>query len=432
MAGSVDREWEAFVGQWRRACAGDAELLALGAAAATAFGIRCGERVAGFVFNEGRLAPDAAPSEVGFEVSAADDVWERFWQATPPPPYQNLFSMLMRVTGVTVEGDGLRFAQHAHLVRRVLEVGREVRHGQRRPPADPSPPEDEGPEPIVGRYRRLTVEGETARVYYEEAGAGRDVILLHTAGSDARQWYHLMNDPRLLGRCHMVAFDLPWHGRSMPPHGALPGAYSLTTSYYAAAVEALAGALDLARPLVLGCSMGGQICLGLAHRWPDRFAGVIACEASDHVTGRLVGWSKDPRVSQALFVPEWVYGLMAPQSPAEYRREVWWEYSQGGFGTYHGDIGFYSGEWDARERVGDIDTGRCPVFMLTGEYDYSCTPEMSRSTAEKIPGARFRVMEDIGHFPMAENPPAFVDHLIPVLDELDRLAPATSTEGARR
>ena len=65
-----------------------------------------------------------------------------------------------------------------------------------------------------------------------------------------------------------------------------------------------------------------------------------------------------------------------------------------------------------------IDTTRCPLVMLTGEYDYSCTAEMSEATAAKIPGARFRRMDGIGHFPFAENPPLFLDYL---LAELDRL-----------
>lgn len=428
--------WDSFVREWRRACGEDRELLGLCAASTTVFRLDCAEGIATFAFEEGRPAVHAGTAPPDFSVSAPADAWNHFWEPEPPPLYQSLFSMLMRVPGTAVSGDQLRFAQHAHLVRRVLEIGRQVRTAtpgpaghasclglEAAPPAG-SGPVPAGPEPIVGRYRRLTVAGEVARIYYEEAGQGRDMVLLHTAGSDSRQFYHLMNDPRLLGRCRMVAFDLPWHGRSLPPGRAVPGSYALTTGYYADTVEALADALGLDRPLVLGCSMGGEICLELACRSPGRFGGVIACEASDHVTGRQVRWSKDPRVSQALFVPEWVYGLMAPQSPPEYQREVWWEYSQGGFGTYHGDICFYSGDWDGRDRIGSIDTGRCPVFLLTGEYDYSCTPDMSRRTAEKIPGARFRVMPGLGHFPMAENPPLFTGHLIDVLDELDRVAPA--------
>jgi pimeloyl-ACP methyl ester carboxylesterase len=109
---------------------------------------------------------------------------------------------------------------------------------------------------------------------------------------------------------------------------------------------------------------------------------------------------------------------MAPDSPAECAAEVLWHYAQGGPGVFFGDIHFYSGEWDARERVARSDTSRCPLFMMTGEYDYSCTMEMSQATAAKIPGARFIPMHGIGHFPFAENPALFADHLLPVLDEV--------------
>jgi len=56
--------------------------------------------------------------------------------------------------------------------------------------------------------------------------------------------------------------------------------------------------------------------------------------------------------------------------------------------------------------------------MLTGEYDYSCTPEISRATAAKIPGAEFQVMQGMGHFPMAENPVLFMKYLRPALSKL--------------
>jgi pimeloyl-ACP methyl ester carboxylesterase len=97
---------------------------------------------------------------------------------------------------------------------------------------------------------------------------------------------------------------------------------------------------------------------------------------------------------------------------------VTWHYGQGGPAVFFGDIAFYSGDWDARERVARIDTNRCRLFMLTGEYDYSCTIEMSEATAAKIPGARFQAMAGIGHFPFAENPPLFAEYLLPILREL--------------
>jgi pimeloyl-ACP methyl ester carboxylesterase len=56
--------------------------------------------------------------------------------------------------------------------------------------------------------------------------------------------------------------------------------------------------------------------------------------------------------------------------------------------------------------------------MLTGEYDYSCTVELSQATAAKIPGVRFQPMQGVGHFPIAENPKLFADYLLPILQEL--------------
>ena len=54
--------------------------------------------------------------------------------------------------------------------------------------------------------------------------------------------------------------------------------------------------------------------------------------------------------------------------------------------------------------------------MLTGEYDWSNTPEMSQKTADKIPGAMHKAMPGLGHFPATENPKAFVPHLIEAIN----------------
>ena len=81
-------------------------------------------------------------------------------------------------------------------------------------------------------------------------------------------------------------------------------------------------------------------------------------------------------------------GLIAPQSPAETRWETLWGYMQGGPGVFKGDLHFYRVDGDFRDRVGRIDTARCPLYLLTGEYDFSCTPDDTRATAEKIPGAK--------------------------------------------
>lgn len=68
--------------------------------------------------------------------------------------------------------------------------------------------------------------------------------------------------------------------------------------------------------------------------------------------------------------------------------------------------------------MSSIDTKACPVFMLTGEYDWSNTPAMGQATADKIPGAKHKSMPGLGHFPATENPKRFVPFLIEAIKHI--------------
>jgi len=274
-------------------------------------------------------------------------------------------------------------------------------------------------DPITGRYVYLDIAGARNRVYFEEAGLGRPLVCLHTAGADSRQYRHLLCDEQVTSRWHAVAFDLPFHGRSIPPEGWWEREYLLTCEAYAETVMAFVRALGLDRPVVLGCSMGGAVVLELARRHVSEVGAVIGLEAASKIEGRFLDWSLMPDIDGSVMAASWTYGLMAPQSPESARREVWWTYTQGAPGIYRGDTYFYSVDWDLRGREGEIDTSRCPVYLLTGEYDYACSPRETSATAAAIPGARSAKMEGIGHFPMSENYPRFREYLLPILRELE-------------
>jgi pimeloyl-ACP methyl ester carboxylesterase len=74
--------------------------------------------------------------------------------------------------------------------------------------------------------------------------------------------------------------------------------------------------------------------------------------------------------------------------------------------------------------VAGIDTRACPLYLLTGEYDFSCTPEDTKRTAAQIPGAEITIMSELGHFPMSENPAQFRRYILPVLERI-RAQPET-------
>jgi pimeloyl-ACP methyl ester carboxylesterase len=276
-------------------------------------------------------------------------------------------------------------------------------------------------EPIVGRYVTVRITDEDCRIYFEEAGEGIPLLCLHTAGADSRQFRHLMCDAALTRHYRIVAFDLPWHGKSYPPAGWHGQEYRLTTQRYVDTIRAFCAALELERPVVMGCSIGGRIVLQLAHAHGEEFRALIGLEAADYQQPWYdTSWLHRGDVHGGEVCAALVSGLIAPQSPEQHRHETLWQYMQGGPGVFKGDLYFYRVDADLRGKLTGIDTARCPLYLLTGEYDFSCTPEDTQRTANGIPGAKVTVMKEVGHFPMSEHPAQFRRYIAPVLEEIRR------------
>ena len=276
-------------------------------------------------------------------------------------------------------------------------------------------------EPIVGSYFEMEVAGENCRIYAEEAGDGIPLVCLHTAGSDSRQFRHLLCDRSITDYYRILAFDLPWHGRSMPPVGFRDHEYKLTTDLYKNTVMAFCKAYQLDNPVIMGCSMGGRIVLHLALEEAEYFRAVISLEGADKLEAYYdLNWLNRPDIHGGEIASAFVSAQVAPQSPEKFRWETLWHYMQSGPGVFKGDLFFYwhDGDFDGRSRL--IDTKKCPVYLLSGEYDSSCTPERTQATASRIQGSKAIVMEGIGHFPMSENPRLFRNFILPILDEIKR------------
>ncbi len=274
-------------------------------------------------------------------------------------------------------------------------------------------------EAITGRYLRLEIEGRPCRLYYEEAGEGVPLVCLHTAGADGRQWRHLLNDAEVTRNFRVIAFDLPWHDKSNPPDDWDGEEYTLTTATYTAAIRGFCKALSLDRPVVMGCSIGGRIVLHLAAAHAGEFRALIGLEAADHQTPWYdTSWLDRPDVHGGEVCAALVSGLLAPGGPDQARQETLWLYKQSGPGVFKGDLHFYRADSDLRSDMPRIDTQACPLFLLTGEYDFSCSPEDTCRTAASIAGAEVTIMKRLGHFPMCENPAQFRDYIRPVLEKI--------------
>ena len=171
-------------------------------------------------------------------------------------------------------------------------------------------------EPMIGRYFMLEVGGKSYRIYMEEAGRGIPLLCLHTAGSDARQFRHILADEDITNRFRVMAFDLPWHGKSNPPKDFRNEDYKLTVHGYKAIINAVCSALELESPVVMGCSMGGRIVCHLALENPAYFRAMIALEGADKLEPYYnLDWLYRPDVHGGDVQAAFVSSQVAPTSP---------------------------------------------------------------------------------------------------------------------
>ncbi|MDG4906790.1 alpha/beta hydrolase [Mesorhizobium sp. WSM4898] len=277
-------------------------------------------------------------------------------------------------------------------------------------------------EPVVGRYVNVTVGNARQRIYFEEAGQGRPVVCLHTAGADTRQWRSVLNDQAFTRSYRFIAFDMPWHGKSLPPEGFETEEYLLSTETYMETVLAFCGAAGLEKPLLAGCSMGGRIALQLAALHPESFSGFIAIEASDFQPAWYdIDWFHRPDAHGGEMGAALVSANIAPQAPDAERWTTLWMFMQSGPGVFRGDLSFYTSDDSLVGRLSSIDTRRTPVHIMCGEYDMTCTPEDAQRTAAAIKGSTLAIMKDLGHFPMSENPTAFRAYFKEALERVTRV-----------
>jgi pimeloyl-ACP methyl ester carboxylesterase len=106
-------------------------------------------------------------------------------------------------------------------------------------------------------------------LYYETAGEGTPLVILHGFMGTLEQNYHWL--PHFPDH-QVILLDARGHGKSGKPHD--PSAYAL--SERTRDVIAVLDHLGLKKAHFMGYSMGGWIALGLAAAFPKRFYSVVA------------------------------------------------------------------------------------------------------------------------------------------------------------
>lgn len=350
-----------------------------------------------------------------FTLDAPSAVWQALFSSDPKPMNHALFAAI---------GSGsMRFEGDIRLVFQqmlTLSAWVDIARGLNGTVVRAAEPEFHDDWQAVGRYTNVTVDGARHKVFYFEAGEGIPVLCQHTAGNENRQWRHLLEDRELTKKYRFIAYDLPAHGKSDPSvdRNFFGEDHLLTSDWVTEFVTNFAAALDLDRPIFIGCSIGGVIALHLAERYPERFRGLIGLAGSIPTAGFFHDWWIDPEINLGMMEAGLVDAVMAPNLSHADRQLN--RIAQGAHPrSMRNDLHFWGADNADVSRLERIDATKVPLFLYAGEYDFTCPPAHVEACAKAIgPGVHYATLPGLGHFPMSENYPRFRPVLVDALNKI--------------
>ena len=150
----------------------------------------------------------------------------------------------------------------------------------------------------------------------------------------------MLEDEELQSRFRMIAYDLPFHGKSVPPTGKAwwREEYRLTKAFF----HERSGHAGR-RPWAVRVRPTWAVQLAATWRWtwPCITATVSAPSSAlkprPYTPGGFIDEFYHPEISND-FKASLMYGLMAPTSPEALRHETRWVYSQGAPAVFKGDL----------------------------------------------------------------------------------------------
>jgi len=250
--------------------------------------------------------------------------------------------------------------------------------------------------------------------FYEDAGRGTPVVLVHGHGADLRLWE--LQAPALVEAGYRaIRYDVRGHGRSTAP----PTGY--TWENYALDLRGLLDGLNVEAPAhVVGLSMGGGIALEFALDFPQRASSLVLVDSA------LPGFDYSPEFAGA--IEELVAAVRAEGPRAAFER-LWLAHSlfdgvrrfperfelirtmalEYAAADYLDETPYTPPERQAVDRLAEL---RAPTLVLVGELDIPDFQIIAEVLAGNIAGARLQVIADSGHIPPLEQAQAFNEALL--------------------
>jgi 3-oxoadipate enol-lactonase len=247
----------------------------------------------------------------------------------------------------------------------------------------------------------------TAKIYYEEAGSGRPVVMIHGGLLDATMWDDQFEE--FARRYRVVRYDARGHGRSI--------CYPDTFSHHED-LHAIVEKLGLEKPVIMGLSMGGYIAIDFALEYPELPAALVL--VSPGLTGyefkspEFIEFSK--RIGAAVqsdkvedvveaFQTAWTDGpRRRPDGIDPAVRE-----------KVRAMVLENVEDWEERSieyrplplAIERLDSLQVPVLALVGDLDMPGVIEIVELIKSRVPGAQMIMIPGVAHLINMEKPEEF-------------------------
>lgn len=261
----------------------------------------------------------------------------------------------------------------------------------------------------AGKAKSGFAEVNGAGLYYETAGAGFSVVLIHAGVADRRMW-----DAEFLALARnyrVVRYDARSFGKSP----LVSGAYSNRDDLYG-----LLKFLGIGKACLVGCSMGGLTATDFALEHPEQTAGLVLVaagvggyndwsEASGRMEMEIFTAVRDGELKRAIELQAklWIDGpargleRIDPVFRDRARKLLEDNFSRELFAAQLEERPLTP---PAIGRLGEI---RVPALVIVGDADLPELLKMADILAEKIAGARKVVIPNTAHMVNMERPREF-------------------------
>jgi len=255
-------------------------------------------------------------------------------------------------------------------------------------------------------------------LYYQIAGSGDTVVLIHGIAGDHRHWNNQFE--HLAARFRVIRYDVRGWGQSSNPVIGSP--YSDFSD--------LANLLDhvsVEKAHIVGWSNGSGIAFDFVTAYPHRAKSLVSVgpwvfghrsQTIDKLYEQMGAVAKvvegDGAVAGAnAFVDSVLEGSIFDESADEFMRSIGAESS---FWTFTNPRQSVSLKPSAATQLSNL---KIPILVITAEHDLPACREMGDFIVTNAPNSRQFVVQNTGHLMHIEKPNEFNRELLAFLDGLE-------------